>query len=97
MILTPEKLKQVLQRQFPIDTVTWACATDEVRDMSRSAREWLGLPAEAGLNFHELHTPSQWNTRGINSIVDFYTRMDNNTRQSFLEGYAEWFNEWCED
>ena len=97
MITTPNQLKSVLIREFPIDTNCWSCATDEVRDLSRAARERLGLGEEYALDFRKLTTPSQWNTQGIDSIIRFYSMMDDANKKAYLEDHALWFDHWFED
>jgi hypothetical protein len=94
---TPERLDFVLTREFPRDTVSWVCATDEIRDLSRDARLLLGLSVEHAVDFGSLMTPSQWNTQGINSIIRFYVMMDATTRETFIKSHSHWFDEWLED
>lgn len=95
--LTPERLATILHRQFPIDTVCWSVATDEVRDLSRHARECLNLGEEHAVDFRLLTTPSQWNSKGLEAIIRWYTLMDEDTRGMFINNHYEWFYEWNED
>lgn len=95
-VLTPEVLNKALLNQFPIDTVSWAVATDEVRDMSRAARELLLLDDSHAINFREIRSPSEWNQRGIESIVNWYTQMDDALRGAFCREFQHWLDEWTE-
>lgn len=95
-MFTPDQLKTILQTQFPIDTVSWARATDEVRDLSRHARETLGLDQSHAVDFLSLRSPSEWNQKGIESIVRFYSLMNERQRAQFIADHQCWFDEWTE-
>lgn len=96
MKLTAQHLKQLLENQFPIDTVSWARATDEVRDMSRGAREVLGLDEAHAVNFRIIRSPSEWNQKGIESIVRFFGQMTEVQQREFTDRFSNWLNEWAE-
>lgn len=95
-LLTSQELRRVLETQFPIDTVSWARATDEVRDMCREARETLGLGEEFAVDFQSIRSPSAWNQQGINAIIKYYEAMTEEQQISYLYEFAEWINEWME-
>lgn len=75
--------------QFPNDATSWTEATDEVRDLARLAREthteidFDGLHDEwetnpdmpQPLDFRELKTPSEWNTKGKEYIMNTLKKM----------------------
>lgn len=94
MRLASATLEAALRRQFPIDTLSWA--TDEVRDMSRSAREILQLSELHAVPFDTLSTPSEWNTHGVLSIVRWYKQMDAVQQVQFCDLFEHWLNEWTE-
>lgn len=81
---SPEDLRQALEREFPPNATSWAQATDEVRDMSRWAREELGIGESSALNFGAITTPAEWNTKGIASIVGHFDAMNTRQRAAFL-------------
>jgi len=72
--------------QFPKDATTWKLATDEVRDISRMSRRYLSdmqnieVPA---VDFTEIKTPSEWNTKSKESIVANIGKMNDTTRKEF--------------
>ncbi len=69
----PAKINSFLNK-FPDDATSWKQATDEVRDISRVARETYNeetlnvshedKKAMKSLNFNSFTTPSKWNTEG---------------------------------
>lgn len=85
MTTTPEQLRAALEAAYPPTATCWSQATDEVRDMSRCARTMLGLPENSAIRFREIETPAEWNTKGINSIVGWYARMQPEMRATFLK------------
>ncbi len=95
-LLTVTQLKAALEQQFPLDTVFWCRATDEVRDMSREARLMVGLGEEHAVDFRALITPSQWNSKGVMSIVRLYDMMDDKVKQAFCDRFELWLSEWTE-
>lgn len=82
--MTPAELRQALEASFPLDATSWRQATDEVPDMARMAREHRGI-CGGGVDFREIETPSEWNTRGIDSIVGHYEQMNDGARASYLQ------------
>ncbi|CAN7596744.1 hypothetical protein [Bosea sp. LjRoot237] len=87
---TAEELKAAILAKFPADATCWSQATDEVRDMSRWAREELGLDEDAALNFRALETPARWNLRGAESAAAFYAKMNERQRLSYLARIQDW-------
>lgn len=89
-MMTPSKLRARIGNNFPPAATRWSQATDEVRDMARCAREVLQLGDEHAIDFSNLRTPSSWNTVGINGIISFYERMDQQQRDLFLKQVGAW-------
>jgi phytoene dehydrogenase-like protein len=93
------KLKKFLAK-FPDDAKSWDEATDEIRDMSRIAKEYYNdmdldlLEDEDGalqpLNFRAFNTPSEWNTKGKEYILSTYAKMSNNTKDQFIDRFQKW-------
>jgi hypothetical protein len=96
MVFTPEHLTKLLHQQFPIDTICWSNATDEVRDMSRAARQILELSELHAVRFDTCRSPSEWNLHGTASIVRWYKQMDATQREQFCDQFKHWLNEWAE-
>lgn len=82
-----KELKANLEAQFPVNATCWSQATDEVRDISRSAREIVGLDETWAIDFGVLHTPAEWNYVGIRSIIGFYQMMSKPMQLSFIENW----------
>ena len=82
--MTATELAAILKKAYPANATGWNQATDEVRDMSRYAREELELGEDSALDFRRLRTPSDWNREGVASIVSFYERMTPRQREGFL-------------
>lgn len=85
---TPGELRDALQKKFPMGALAWWNATDEVRDLARHARQTLGLDESHAVNFQLCDTPAKWNTRGINGIIKFYTRMTQEQRDTYIRDYG---------
>ena len=81
---------------FPTDAVCWSQATDEIRDMSRTSREYLkefdNITVEP-VEFRNIRTPAEWNTKGRESILRNYDMMTPHTQQRFFKLFEKWFNE----
>lgn len=88
--------------KFPDNATSWANATDEMRDMARTAKEYYNeldcdhptqplqpLPA---LDFTKLSTPAQWNTEAKRYIRTVIGKMTPGTRNEFFNRFAEWIN-----
>jgi len=94
-VYTPIQLDTILRNRFPPDATEWSSATDELRDLHRLAREYAGADERSALDFRALKTPSEWNSRGVTSIVVLYAMMpSDHTRALFLNDHAEWFELW---
>lgn len=78
------QLAAKLQKAYPVNATCWSQATDEIRDMSRYAREELELGEEAALNFRAIRTPGEWNAKGIESIVNFFEQMNDRQKANYL-------------
>ena len=82
--MTEEELKAAILAKFPANATCWSQATDEVRDMSRWAREALELDEDTATNFRALNTPSRWNTVGAESAAKFFAQMNARQRLTYL-------------
>lgn len=91
--MTPMQLSEVLDRMFPPTATSWREATDEVRDMSRTARMLLQLDEQYAVDFNAIDTPSEWNRRWCESIVNFYIWMSDIDRAKFIEMWQETLNQ----
>lgn len=86
--LTPDELGRAIALHFPTNAVCWSQATDEVMDMCRAARELARVPDEQAVNFREMASPAQWNTKGTTGIVRFYRMLDAKDRGDFCANFA---------
>jgi hypothetical protein len=71
--------------QFPNDATSWAQATDEVRDLARTIKEFYNdeeLDKVEPCDFRFITKPSVWNTKGKNYIFEVYSKM-NKSKKSF--------------
>lgn len=89
------KLKQFLSL-FPDDAQSWADATDEVRDLARSAKELFNeMHLENSgkklqpLDFRKFDKPSEWNKKGKQYILNTFSKMSNETKKQFLKQHSE--------
>lgn len=89
--MTPEQLETLLVKHFPKDATCWSQATDEVRDMCRTARIVANVPEELAVDFRVLFTPSAWNTKGIDGIVRFYRDMSQEQRDECIKLFTNLF------
>ena len=92
-IKTFDDLKKYLER-FPNNASSWRYATDEVREIAKTSREYLsefdGVKVEA-LDFKSFKKPADWNTNGKKFIVDTVEKMSDKTRARFLKEIGERF------
>lgn len=96
----PKHIEKFLSK-FPDDAKSWGQATDEIRDLARSAKETYNdidldvsnddSKALQPLNFKEIKTPSEWNTKGKQYIRDTYNKMSPQAKQYFEDNHKEWF------
>ena len=88
-----DKIENYLNN-FPLNTTSWAKATDEIRDLARASREYLekyeSIVIEP-VDFANIKTPSEWNTQGRDYILSNFDRMNVRTREAFYESFKEWF------
>jgi hypothetical protein len=87
--------------QFPDNAKSWGQATDEIRDLARSAKEHineydLDVPADDAkahkpLDFQKLSTPAEWNTKGKKYIKDAVAKMSDTAKNAFMKEHSEWF------
>lgn len=87
-MITATELEAALTKKYPVNATCWSQATDEVRDMSRWAREVRSLDEDAAVQFRAIIEPSEWNRRGIASIVSHFSKMTDYQKGVFL-GLAE--------
>ena len=82
-----KKLEVFLER-FPKDATSWEYATDEVRDLARATREFIedldNVTVEP-VDFREIDTPAEWNTRGRDFIMETFDKMTPRTQEKFYE------------
>ena len=88
-----DDMKKQLQRfleEFPKKAKSWAQATDEIRDLSRESRHYLedydGVIVEP-VDFRNIHTPAEWNSKGRDSIIANYDQMHEPTKRLFYERF----------
>lgn len=88
------KIEKFLEK-FPTNATSWLQATDEVRDLSHTSREFLAeyddIKVEA-VDFTTIKTPAEWNTKGRESILRNYDMMRPHTQLLFYEQFEDWFN-----
>lgn len=88
------KIEEFLER-FPKNATCWSQATDEVRDMARTARELVeeyeGVIVEP-VDFRAVKTPAEWNTKGREFILTNFDRMADRTQERFYAYFREWFD-----
>lgn len=73
-------------KQFPDDAKSWAKATDEIREIARSVKEYYNEFENkkiAPLDFRTLRTPSDWNSKGKKYILKVYDKMSDKTKKEF--------------
>lgn len=84
------KIEKFLEK-FPTDATSWLQATDEVRDLSRTSREFLAeyddVKVEA-VDFTTIKTPAEWNAKGRESILRNYDLMRPRTQLLFYERFS---------
>lgn len=96
----PANIENFLNK-FPDDAKSWGQATDEIRDLARMAREYYnGITLDVlnddssalqPLNFCEFNTPSEWNTNAKKFIRETYEKMNDQTKQQFIERFNDSF------
>lgn len=96
-----DKLDKFLEK-FPNNAASWNQATDEVRDLARTAKEYhneLDLDvASDDPKAHESHdfrvhkTPADWNTKGKKYIQDTVSKMSDATKNAFMERHSHWLD-----
>lgn len=87
-----------LFKEFPTDASSWKYATDEMRDITRTARELYNQVEHdfteddennpkyiKSMNFRNFKTPSEWNTKSQNEIVRIWNLMGNEAKRHFLD------------
>ena len=99
---TFNELKKFLS-QFPNDADNWKEATDEIREIAKLAKEYYNeydleldnndVDALKPLDFNKLNTPSKWNTKGKEYIIDIYDKMSAKTKKEFIKNISFKVNE----
>jgi len=72
--------------KFPNNAKNWSQATDELKDISRTAREYIeeyDNKVLQPLNFKSFKTPSEWNTESKKYIKNVYKSMGDNCKKQF--------------
>lgn len=80
---------------FPNDTKSWAKATDEVREIAKTAKEYYNEMDNKNIqpcDFRSMRTPSQWNTKGKSYIFKVYDKMSAKTKTEFNKYLKDHFN-----
>lgn len=88
--------------KFPDNATCWSQATDEIRDLARTAKEIYNelelsltdVEVEVGkglqpLNFRSFSKPSQWNTLGKQYILDTFDKMGDRAKRIFFNRFSE--------
>lgn len=92
-IKTVEDLNKFLDK-FPNDAKSWRDATEEIRDIARTAREYLGeldgIEVEA-VDFRSIKKPSDWNTQGKEFIASCIKQMSDATLKRFMKDIGSRF------
>lgn len=92
-LLYKAKIEKFLEN-FPKDATSWAVAGDEVRDLARTAREYLeeydGVIVEP-VDFVHIKNPAEWNTKGRNYILACMGRMKVSTFQKYYQYFHDFF------
>jgi hypothetical protein len=81
---------------FPNDAKSWNQATDELRDIARMSRmTYLEVDEKdyPALDYKQLKSPGEWNTKSKSYIKEMYTRMSNKAKKEFLDNFEETFND----
>ena len=80
---------------FPDDAKSWANATEEVRDIARTAKEYYNEYESKNIkpcDFRTFTKPSEWNTKGKKYINKVYEKMSANTKKQFNKYLKDFFN-----
>jgi hypothetical protein len=96
----PSKIEKFLKK-FPDNTNSWKEATDEIRDMAKTAKEYYNElvldvlkedeKALKALDFKSIKTPSEWNTKGKEFIRNTYNMMNKQAKEEFVEYFDKHF------
>lgn len=80
-------------KKFPSNATSWADATDEMRDLSRLARETLQEQGTnvAALDFRAIKTPAEWNKKSKAFISKVYKKMTPATKKVFYKYFKQTF------
>lgn len=88
------KLKKFFDK-FPNDATAWEFATDELRDMARFIKELnndLSTNKVEALNFKEFKTPSEWNAKSKEYILNVFDKLDEYGKNEFMEYFDAYYN-----
>jgi rubrerythrin len=92
----PHKIEKFLSK-FPNKTTSWKHATDEIRDIARTAKEYHNEFSDEKikpLNFRDFKTPSEWNTKGKQYIKNVFNLMNSQAKKEFIKYFdARWSND----
>lgn len=97
----PDAIEMYLYN-FPDDATSWDQATDEIRDLARTVKEYYNeidldlthAEVENGkglqpLDFRSIKTPADWNRLGKEYIRKAYSMMSSSTKLLFLDEFKE--------
>jgi hypothetical protein len=96
------KLNKFISK-FPDNATSWADATDEIRDMASKVRQYYNEyvldvnqddpTALKPLNFKQFTTPSEWNTKGKQYIIDTFNKLTPDGKKDYFEYFSGWLKE----
>lgn len=79
---------------YPDDATRWGQATDEIRDIARTAKEYYNEFEEKKIqpcNFLLLTTPAKWNAKGKRYILKVYDKMSKKAKTEFNDYLKRYF------
>jgi len=96
----PSKIEKFLKK-FPDNATSWKEATDEIRDMARTAKEYYNElvldvlkddeKALKPLDFKSIKTPSEWNKKGKEYIRNVFNKLNTQGKEEFIEYFDKHF------
>lgn len=81
-------------KKFPSDAKSWSQATDEMRDLSRIARETISEQqgtTVAAIDYQAIKTPAEWNKKSKAFVSKVYKKMTPATKNVFYKYFKQYF------
>lgn len=81
-------------KKFPSDAKSWSQATDEMRDLSRIARETISEQqgtTVAAIDYQAIKTPAEWNKKSKAFVSKVYKKMTPATKKVFYRYFKQYF------